>query len=194
MLSGLSNAHDMSLTKRSRVCCVKFFVIRRSKLCESFVCRYTYRKKWCVRVRCGAWAYDSETRALCILTWKIPWLSDTIQSLMQIVVDSWLQLPPPWEIFHTTLSDVILVVQASALNQGYVIVIKRRRRIGNKKDEAIKELDLVCFQWNKLVVHQALLQCNTSSCSTDCQFKPKINSRVVGEEEREAQLVWELQV
>ncbi|OAE27160.1 hypothetical protein AXG93_4666s1310 [Marchantia polymorpha subsp. ruderalis] len=48
-------------------------------------------------------------------------------------------LAPPPELSHATLDAALSAVRAYALSQGYAVLSKRRRRIGNKKDELSRD-------------------------------------------------------
>lgn len=96
--------------------------------------------------------------------------------------DLWFQLASPPYISDTTLDIALSTVQAYTLRQDYAIVIKRRCRICNKKDVAIKELHLVCFHLNKPVVHEVSFQLSTPSRSTGCQFKATIQFNSTAEQ------------
>lgn len=64
-------------------------------------------------------------------------------------------LAPPPELSHATLDAALSAVRAYALSQGYAVLSKRRRRIGNKKDELSRD-SILCVPTgpNKPVVHE----------------------------------------
>ena len=57
-------------------------------------------------------------------------------------------LPPP-ESTYDTLEQARKALDEHAGAQGYVLTIKRTRRVGNRKDGAIKRIILCCSQENR---------------------------------------------
>ncbi|TDH66261.1 hypothetical protein CCR75_001853 [Bremia lactucae] len=62
-------------------------------------------------------------------------------------------LAPLHTIAHASLAEGQAVVKAHATPQGYVIVVERTKRVGNRKEGDVKVVYYQCSQSNAPVVH-----------------------------------------
>ena len=85
-------------------------------------------------------------------------------------------LAPPQQLSYASLEEARAAIDAHTQLEGYVVVTKHTRRVGNKKNGDVKDVILVCSQSNPPVIPPGARrrQLMSSSRSTGCLFKASI--------------------
>lgn len=91
-------------------------------------------------------------------------------------------LTAPAEIAYPSLEEAKNALFAHALAEGYALVVLHTRRVGNKKEGAIKALILNCSKGRRTnrTIPQIARQRATGSTAFGCMFRASIREGVIG--------------
>lgn len=90
-------------------------------------------------------------------------------------------LAPPPQLAYCSVEVAKAAIDVHAQQEGYVVVIKRTKKVGNKADGKVKGLILACSQSNPPVMRVGARQRVSSSRSTGCLFKASIRQDEYGQ-------------
>nr|CCA18209.1 conserved hypothetical protein [Albugo laibachii Nc14] len=90
-------------------------------------------------------------------------------------------LAPPPQLAYATLEQAKAAIDDHAQQEGYVVVVKRTKKVGDRKDGDMKALILAFSQSNPPAIREGPRRRVSSSGSTGCLFKASIRRQESGD-------------